>query len=491
MAGLTDIGKKRDLNEDRLGVLQRERLLIVCDGMGGHAAGDVASGVAVETIQDFFMSKVEGDFGELVSRIDPSIPEPARRLVAAIRLANRRVYNLALDNPAQAGMGTTVVAATLTQNSSICIAHVGDSRAYRIRNGEIEQLTEDHSWVAELLEDKEITEEDAKTFQAKNVITRALGTQGSVKIDLRLEPARRDDSYLLCSDGLSGQVSDQLMRNAILSAEGDFNLAVQKLIDLANDAGGPDNITAGVLHALEVPATKPEPPVVKTISEEEESLQEIEDRLLARFYARSAKGRSRSLVAVPALIVVIGLAVAFTYFQQRRKRVSVPSGKELEWVSLEISTEPAGATLFLDGERHPGVTPISVDSLKAGSKLKVRLERTGYQSLEETVELDSSGPPRGLYFNLRPEVVVAVALSSRETKRYAKASLIIDGRDYGELGAIANKDIAIPAGQHVFEIVERGRAVLSVRETVSSGSILDIMPDEDSPNSFVLRKSPR
>jgi serine/threonine protein phosphatase PrpC len=251
VAELTDVGRRRDSNEDNMTRLvpkepklleQKGALFVVADGMGGHAAGEVASEIAVETIREEYYETEQED-----------IPEA---LATAIKQANQVIYDRATEQSAgRAGMGTTCVVAVV-RGALVYLANVGDSRAYLVRDGQICQLTYDHSWVAEQVRAGMLTEEQARTHSHRNVITRALGTQAEVQPDLFIVPLEEGDLLLLCSDGLSGYVSDEEM-NRILNSTSPVE-GVHALIDQANEHGGPDNITAVLVHALEVPPLPPE-----------------------------------------------------------------------------------------------------------------------------------------------------------------------------------------------------------------------------------------
>lgn len=247
---LTDVGRVRELNEDNFRLLPEHDLAVVCDGMGGHAAGEVASELAVETIGDVIANDTDLTVPPDSLTLDKGFSQSGRRMVHAIRLASRRIYLKSVRNEEMRGMGTTVVT-TLFEGDSVIICHVGDSRVYRFRNGNLEQLTIDHSWVNELINSNQLTEEESKSFVSKNVITRALGTREDVKVDVRQDNTCDGDIYLLCSDGLCGFVSD----GDILALMSDNSLSLdqmaRKLIDMANQAGGEDNITVALAKISE------------------------------------------------------------------------------------------------------------------------------------------------------------------------------------------------------------------------------------------------
>jgi protein phosphatase len=245
--GLTDVGLQRDHNEDSYAVLSEYDLFIVADGMGGHRAGDVASRLATESIADFFRSTSRED-ATWPFHFDTSLSEEENRLVAGIRVANRQIFERSIRSRDCAGMGTTVVGALYSKKKNrIFVGHVGDSRAYRVRGGVIEQLTRDHSLFNDyIMAMPELTEEQRAELP-KNVITRALGMQDNVVVDLVSDDPRVGDVYLLCSDGLSGMITDDQIRD-IVSSTDDVVEMCRRLISKANENGGEDNITALVIR---------------------------------------------------------------------------------------------------------------------------------------------------------------------------------------------------------------------------------------------------
>jgi protein phosphatase len=227
-------------NEDSFVVAPELGLFAVADGMGGHNAGEVASRMAIDVLRDYLSRTAAG--GEvLMGSSNPGFSEAANHLASGIRLANRVVYESAQSNPAWKSMGTTVVAA-LVRDDRLSIAHVGDSRAYLIRGGSILQLTEDHSMVAEQVRMGLLTREAAETSSRRNIITRALGFETPPDVDLCDLPLAADDRVLLCSDGLTTMVTDEVILATVQSSR-DPDEACRRLVDLANAAGGRDNIT--------------------------------------------------------------------------------------------------------------------------------------------------------------------------------------------------------------------------------------------------------
>jgi PPM family protein phosphatase len=236
--GITDVGLKRGHNEDNYLINEELNLFVVADGMGGHAGGEYASAIAVNTVEEIVSSMAVTAEGEQTTT-DP-VELTRQKLSHAIRLSGRRIFEKAKEQTEFHGMGTTVVV-VLVENGNAFVAHVGDSRVYLLRDGVMEQVTEDHSLIAEKIRHGLITPEEAKNHRMRNVITRSLGYQEDVEVDLTVRAIRRGDQYLLCSDGLSGHVEDDEM--ASLMGDNSPQNAARKLIILACDRGGDDNIT--------------------------------------------------------------------------------------------------------------------------------------------------------------------------------------------------------------------------------------------------------
>lgn len=249
-AGLSDRGLKRSHNEDSLSVVPNLGLFIVADGMGGHNAGEVASRQAIESIVEFLRDSSSDDETWPIAP-EPNLSHMENRIVTAIKLANRDVCKLSMEHPEYHGMGTTLVGMLLDPPTGSCsIAHVGDSRAYRLRDGRLEKLTHDHSWVEEQLQRGIITSEEAKNHRWKNVITRALGNKLDVEVDVHTHTVQDSDLYLLCSDGLSGMVEREDMERVVVSNP-DLEECAKLLIRSANENGGNDNISLILVRTIE------------------------------------------------------------------------------------------------------------------------------------------------------------------------------------------------------------------------------------------------
>lgn len=252
--GITDIGRKRQRNEDSYLVNDKLHLYIVADGMGGHAGGEFASKIAVSTVEEIFKGEDREKSGVpeetfLDGQISPEDDEAKQeRLKDAILRAGNMIARKAVEDPELRGMGTTVTVMFFIEDRGY-IAHVGDSRAYCVRNETITQITEDHSLVHEQLKSGLITEEEARTHQLKNIITRSVGVHEEVEIDTVVWKVQPGDSYLLCSDGLTNMVSDPQLQGVI--NENDLEPAARELVDMANRNGGDDNITLIIIQASE------------------------------------------------------------------------------------------------------------------------------------------------------------------------------------------------------------------------------------------------
>jgi len=244
-AGLSDVGLQREHNEDSYCILPEFDLFVVADGMGGHKAGDVASKMATHAIASFFQATV-GEDATWPFHFDPHLTVEENRLVTGIKVANKQIFDASTRDRTVSGMGTTVVSALFSKDASkVYVAHVGDSRCYRVREGQITQLTRDHSLLNDyLLVMPDMTQEQRDELP-KNVITRALGMQDSVVVDLVPDDTRAGDRYVLCSDGLSGMITDEQIRATLSQANVDE--AVRELVRLANENGGEDNVTVVVI----------------------------------------------------------------------------------------------------------------------------------------------------------------------------------------------------------------------------------------------------
>ena len=234
----SDIGKSREINQDYYYISQDTdvpRLYILADGMGGYKGGEIASKLATDTVKSY----INSNFDENLVKKE----EILKLIESAVEYANMVVYEKSKEVPELEGMGTTLEVC-LIYNNKAYIGHVGDSRIYRIRKGVIRKLTKDHSYVQQLVEDKKITREEAKTHPKKNMLTKALGCTPYVEPDIRARNFERDDIFIMCSDGLTNMVDDNNICELIMQ---DITTAADKLIENANASGGYDNITVIII----------------------------------------------------------------------------------------------------------------------------------------------------------------------------------------------------------------------------------------------------
>ncbi len=248
-SGGTDIGKKRGHNEDSFGVFDEIGLYTVADGMGGHAAGEVASLAAVDTLRKFIAATAGEEETTWPFARDLSLSHAGNRLVAGIRLANKVIFEMPRKRPELSGMGTTIVAA-LADGDDLYVAHVGDSRVYAYTEGVLRRLTSDHSYVEEMVRIGQLTPEQARVHPFRNIVTRALGTKDDVSVDISRHKLNPGDMYVLCSDGLTGMVPDLELGNIVDRSRDNLAKGVDDLIETANKQGGDDNITVVLIRVV-------------------------------------------------------------------------------------------------------------------------------------------------------------------------------------------------------------------------------------------------
>lgn len=244
MTGRTDPGMVREHNEDCFVIVPESGLAVLADGMGGHLAGEVASAMAIDQVSQHLLNAFarSHELAAIGSADDSSL------LVEAIKTANAAIHQASMTRPEQSGMGTTIVAAVFS-NDRLTVAHVGDSRLYRYRDGVLSQITEDHSMVQELLRRGLISPEEARTSVNKNLVTRALGVDPVVEVDVRETDLAPGDLYLLCSDGLNDVLTDEEIAGHIANHPNDLDAAARSMIQQVNERGGPDNVSIVLIRA--------------------------------------------------------------------------------------------------------------------------------------------------------------------------------------------------------------------------------------------------
>ena len=247
--GMTDTGRVREHNEDTIGTDPDVGLVVLADGMGGYKAGEVASGITVRTVMGLLKEAIERQDLTIQDQ-ELGMSRPGILLRDAIQRANKLIYQTARTQVNCEGMGTTVVAG-LFFDDRLTIAHVGDSRLYRLRQGTLEQVTRDHSLMQELVARGFYTPEEAQRAAAKNYVTRALGVEPVVEVEITEVPVEKDDVYLLCSDGLSDMVDDADIQLTINTFGANLETVARQLVQLSNDNGGRDNVSVVLVRVLE------------------------------------------------------------------------------------------------------------------------------------------------------------------------------------------------------------------------------------------------
>jgi serine/threonine protein phosphatase PrpC len=244
--GVTNVGRVRTNNEDCFRIVEDLNLFVLSDGMGGEAHGEIASAMAVDAVVKHCQETENDPAMTIFGDMPAGWSEKTRRLSSAVHLANRSIYDSAQANPAQRGMGATVTAGWIEGNR-LSIAHVGDSRAYLLRGGNLQQLTSDHSLVAEQVRRGILTPAEAERSEMQSVLLRALGAHEEIEVDSEEHALFGNDVLLLCSDGLTRMVTDPEIAGT-LQAEPDPTKASERLVELANEQGGADNVTAVVVR---------------------------------------------------------------------------------------------------------------------------------------------------------------------------------------------------------------------------------------------------
>lgn len=323
VSGKSDKGLVRTGNEDYLHIDEPNNVVAVCDGMGGHNAGEVASMTASVILEQVFNSykKEISEAGEL--GVGKRLPENSDLLLKAVRLANHAIVYKAETNREYAGMGTTIVGVTF-DDDLMSVIHVGDSRAYKVEPSKLIPLTTDHSWVAEIQKTQNLTEEEASEVVGKNIITRALGVKETVEVDCHLRRVKKGDKFLLCSDGLCGYADDDEIFETIRGID-DNDKIVNDLIQMANDRGGADNVTIAVVEIDSVKKSNLPEIDVFTLPEETEELSASQQSWVEKILDESKKKAQKESAEevksskMPLIIIFVAFVIAaglFLYFMK-------------------------------------------------------------------------------------------------------------------------------------------------------------------------------
>ncbi|MEZ4325170.1 MAG: PP2C family serine/threonine-protein phosphatase [Polyangiales bacterium] len=445
--GATNVGLIREHNEDNLtvanltskvrdlpdGQVQETEiqaggiLLAVCDGMGGAAAGEIASQMAVDTIFEIMSS------GETCASRD----DLARRLVYSVEDAGGRIFGSAKMDRTRRGMGTTATAAALI-DKVLFVGQVGDSRAYVLRNGELSLITKDQSLVNQLIEAGQLTEEEAESFEHSNIILQALGTTEDVAVDLTFLELRQGDRIMMCSDGLSGMVHSEIIRE-VLAEVRDIPSCCARLIEMANAGGGHDNITC-IIADFDGPGLGPAAGAPKAAYQQYPLpvLEEDDERMARRASMKSGAAKP-------------GSDVKRAPIEYDDPVPTLPTGAPLPWSLIALGALLLGALLLFGFFIAFGL---------AGS------------SEEET-------PPPPI-----APLAPAAAVELRIRTDIADGHLFVDGEDYGPVTSGADVQLELQPGPHRLEIRVAGTAVVSSELTLRPGIPGDVLlsgPTADAP----------
>jgi len=327
IAAATDVGTVRETNEDFFYYSKPGKLIVVCDGMGGHQSGAVASRIAGKTMRDIFFHADFAELARLGEDVIDRLPPLALRLVIGARLANRRLLSLAARDKKLRGMGTTLVAIAFGENNA-CAVHIGDSRLYCWREKKLVALTEDHSLVNQLLQDRDIRQDQVKEFRKKNVLTRALGTHPTLKVDAQWFPVQSADLFLLCSDGFHNALHDDQLAALLARQDPDPQKMIDGMVQQAKAANGSDNLTAVIAKIEKIAgATEKKDRVKITLPDEAAKTVEFADRFIKEKYLIEKSGNPFDKVKFkkpwwPLFIVLSGLLLtAFVFAMANRKEL--------------------------------------------------------------------------------------------------------------------------------------------------------------------------
>jgi serine/threonine protein phosphatase PrpC len=455
--------------------------------MGGHNAGANASRLAVTTIRYMYLfldTSVHNQItGDLIA-MDFNI---ASRLIGSIRLTNRNIFNKSIQESNLRGMGTTVSALAICDNLAI-IAHVGDSRIYRIRQDTMNLLTEDHTWINELIQDQELDREEAKKFEKKNVITRALGLNGAIKIDVGIEPVQQDDLFLICTDGLNKALSDKEIERIVLFNNGNLDHTLRHLIDTAMMRDGSDNITVALVAIEELePDIRDYQPIYVILKAENKQTTYLEDKILKReLYNRSNSDSSENsitkifkkhysklswIVAILMLVVFVGVYA----FSNHRYRQKLSQNAVTLYNTLSKNN-------YNDSIKISGVSGSEINSEQTGQSLQIeskavpdsivnKLITASFENQDYTAPvLNIRSRPLRRNTDNRGKIYLA---GLENLKNFSNSSLFINDKRWGRSKDLWNKGLLLQPGTYTIVIRDSTKKILFQQTNiiVSAGDI--------------------
>lgn len=472
MSAATDCGTVRKENEDFFYYSKKKKLMIVCDGMGGHQSGATASKIAGETVRDIFLYPDLAELMRFSQDFNERLPVSALRLILGIRLANRRLRLMAESDAHLQGMGTTIAAMAFSEHWA-CVAHVGDSRVYYLHKKNLKLITEDHSWINELLQDQEIRAEEVKHFRKKNVLTRALGTHSAVKIDVQWFPITGPGKFLLCSDGLHNALGpDHILKALQDDNESGLQKTVEQLVQRAKVTNGSDNITAAVVQVKNAHAQTTNGTAKKvTVPEEPEKFLELEERFLRTLYAEDLKTKSlRGRFGVSrGRILMLGLAgfaaagVAYGLFNS-----DAPEVDEISETANSNAPTPPQTVQVQD-------TPATTDSTRAVSSTMRPRTSNARSNTPAAISANEKEHEAALASasSLVPHSGGRIFLPGLQHKRFHDAIIFVDSTPLGRVKALAEKGFVLQPGTYTISIKDSTGRVLHEKTdvTVAKGDV--------------------
>lgn len=484
MTAKSDVGVARSTNEDFCGIFEEDGLAVVCDGMGGHQAGAKASRLAISTLRYMYLFLNPATHAQIAGDLSHNGLQIATRLVGSIRLSNRNIYNKSLLEPSLQGMGTTVSALTIIDGAAI-IAHVGDSRIYRFRQNRMEQLTEDHTWVNELIQDRELNREEARKFEKQNVITRALGLSRAVKIDLAIESVAEGDLFLLCTDGLTKALSDEEIQRIVLFNKNNFEHALQHLIDTANMKDGSDNITVALVAIAEGPQTEPRYPSTRiTLKAEDEKISRLEDRILRQELSHQDNHRSpwergmHILINRPTRLAAVVLGIFFLiliglFSATRQKGTPAVAEPLTQAASNTLPQRPGPATDAIEHQidwQLANIVPRRAE-LDSG-RIPVA---PNHSVLPENKLLPTSLRTRSLQRNLTNQGIIYF-IGFEKMKDFDGSLLYVNNQVLGKTSDFSERGLKLPPGMYQISVRDSSNRVLfdSAPISIQGGDIKPI-----------------
>lgn len=480
MMARSDTGTARSINEDFCGIFEEDGLAIVCDGMGGHNAGAHASRLAVATIRYMYLFLDPAFHYQIGRELIAQDLEITARLVGSVRLANRNVYNKSIHDAKLRGMGTTVSALAI-QDGAAVFAHIGDSRIYRFRRQDMELLTEDHTWINELIQDQEINREEAKNFEKQNVITRALGLSGSIKIDVGIEPIQQDDIFLICTDGLTKALSDEEIKRIVLFNKGNLNHTLQHLIDTAMMKDSSDNITVALVTIEGLDTVVAEYcPRYLTLKAENKQTTHLEDKILKReLYHRNSSeysGNSFAKIIIEkhskltwlaaAFILVIFIGVYAFSNHQGEQNSSPISAMQHNSISIKGAEQNEGVTRHSDSQTSSELSKQLADlESKTVPDSVVNLLITASRENQKYMEQVSKARSRSLHddYTNRGKIYL-IGLEKFKDLEYA--ALFINNNYYGKAKDFWNKGVVLDPGSYTIIIRDSTDKVFLLQKNI-------------------------